>query len=122
MNKQLINFHLCLILVLGISYLTHNFLYNSTHLLLLYTLNFSIAVFVYLLIYLLRNLQKEYLGFYFLAGTFLKFIVFFLLVLPVFREDTIVSTTEFLSFFVPYILSLIIETKFLITLLNSEYK
>ena len=122
MNKQLINFHLFLILILGISYLIHNFLYSSIHLLLLYTLNFSIAVFVYWLVYLLRNLQKEYLGFYFLAGTFLKFIIFFLLVLPVFKEDNIVSKTEFLSFFIPYILSLIIETRFLINLLNPESK
>ena len=109
MNNQLINFHLCLIVVLGCSYLTHDFLYNSTHLLLLYVLNFSIAVFVYWLVYLLRNSQKEYLGFYFLAGTFIKFISFFLFVLPIFKYDNFVSTSEFLSFFVPYTISLIVE-------------
>lgn len=122
MNNQLINFHLCLIVVLGCSYLTHDFLYNSTHLLLLYVLNFSIAVFVYWLVYLLRNSQKEYLGFYFLAGTFIKFISFFLFVLPIFKYDNFVSTSEFLSFFVPYTISLIVETIFLIKLINAEYK
>ena len=122
MNKQLINFHLCLTIILSVSYLTHDFLYNSIHLFQLYTLNFSIAVFVYWLVYLLRNSQKEYLGFYFLAGTFIKFIVFFLLVFPNFKDDNVVSTTEFLSFFVPYAISLIVETIFLIRLINSVNK
>ena len=108
--------------ILSVSYLTHDFLYNSIHLFQLYTLNFSIAVFVYWLVYLLRNSQKEYLGFYFLAGTFIKFIVFFLLVFPNFKDDNVVSTTEFLSFFVPYAISLIVETIFLIRLINSENK
>ena len=122
MNKQLINFHLCLTIILSASYLIHGFLYNSIYLFQFYTLNFSIAVFVYWLVYLLRNSQKEYLGFYFLAGTFIKFIVFFLLVFPNFKDDNVVSTTEFLSFFVPYAISLIVETIFLIRLINSENK
>tara|TARA_B110000014_G_C19956769_1_gene495136 strand:- start:397 stop:774 length:378 start_codon:yes stop_codon:yes gene_type:complete len=119
MNKQLIKFHLYLFVVLGVSYFIHNYIVSFNQLFLLYALNLVIAIFVYWLVFLLRNKQKEYLGFYFLAGTLIKFIVFFVIVLPIFKEDNIVSKTEFLSFFTPYLLSLLVETKYLISLLNS---
>lgn len=120
MNKQLIRFHISLLFVLTISYFVHDYIVSSHHLLLLYAVNFSIAVFVYWIVFLLRNSQKESLGFYFLIGTFLKFFIFFVFILPIFKEDNIVSKVEFFSFFTPYIISLFIETKSLITLLNKE--
>jgi len=127
MNKQLIHFHLSLVFVLGISYFIHSYILfqqnlNYSYLLFLYTLNLSIAILVYWMVFLLRKTQKEYLGFYFLAGTFVKFIVFFIIVLPIFKEDNIVSKTEFLYFFIPYLLSLVVETKSLITLLKTSSK
>ena len=122
MNKQLISFHLYLFIVLGGSYFIHDYIVSFDHLILLYTLNLSVACFVYWLIFLLRDKQKEYLGFYFLAGTIIKFIVFFKIVLPIFKENDIVSKTEFLSFFIPYLLSLFVETKSLISLLNTPNK
>jgi len=122
MNKQLVSFHLYLFIVLGGSYFIHDFIICSNHLILLYTLNLSVACFVYWLVFLLRDKQKEYLGFYFLAGTLIKFIIFFTIVLPIFKENDVVSKTEFLSFFIPYLLSLIIETKSLISLLNTPSK
>ena len=122
MYKQLINFHLYLFVVLGVSYFIHDYIVSFDHLILLYALNLSIAVFVYWLVFLLRNKHKEYLGFYFLAGTLIKFIVFFIIVLPIFKENNIVSKTEFLSFFIPYLLSLFVETKSLISLLNTPKK
>lgn len=120
MNKQLIRFHISLLFVLTISYFVHDYIVSSHHLLLLYAVNFSIAVFVYWIVFLLRNSQKESLGFYFLIGTFLKFFIFFVFILPIFKEDNIVSKVEFFSFFTPYIISLFIETKSLITLLNKK--
>ena len=122
MNKQLISFHFYLFIVLGVSYFIHDYIVSLDHLMLLYALNLSVACFVYWLVFLLRNKQKEYLGFYFLAGTLIKFIVFFKIVLPIFKENNIVSKTEFLSFFIPYLLSLFVETKSLISLLNTTKK
>ena len=122
MNKQLISFHFYLFIVLGVSYFIHDYLVSFDHLILLYALNLSVACFVYWLVFLLRDKQKEYLGFYFLAGTLIKFIVFFKIVLPIFKENNIVSKTEFLSFFIPYLLSLFVETKSLISLLNTPKK
>ena len=120
MNKQLFNFHLLLFFVLGISFFFHKYsIDNTDHLPFLYAINASIAIFVYWIVFLLRN-NKGYLGYYFLLGTFIKFFIFFIFVLPIFKEDNIVSRTEFFTFFIPYFLSLMVETKSLISLLNSE--
>jgi len=120
MNKSLIRFHISMIVTLFGSYVLHVFLFDSQHLTLMYFVNFLIATVVYWLVYLLRNTQKEYLGFYFLAGTFLKIVVFLLVILPLIKEDDVVSKVEFLSFFVPYILSLIIEVVFLIDIIKTK--
>ena len=121
MNKQLLNFHLLLFFILGISFFTHKYnIDNTDHLLFLYAINASIAIFVYWTVFLLRNNSKSYLGYYFLLGTFIKFFIFFIFVLPIFKDDNVVSKTEFFTFFIPYFLSLMVETKSLISLLNSE--
>ena len=121
MNKQLLNFHLLLFFILGISFFTHQHsIVNTDHLTFLYVINALVAIFVYWTVFLLRNNSKGYLGYYFLLGTFIKFLIFFIFVLPIFKEDNIVSRTEFFTFFIPYFLSLMVETKSLISLLNSE--
>ena len=121
MNKQLLNFHLLLFFILGISFFFHKYsIDNTDHLPFLYAINASIAIFVYWIVFLLRNNNKGYLGYYFLLGTFIKFFIFFIFVLPIFKDDNIVSRTEFFTFFIPYFLSLMVETKSLISLLNNE--
>ena len=121
MNKQLLNFHFLLFFILGISFFFHKCsIDNTDHLTFLYAINASIAILVYWIVFLLRNNNKGYLGYYFLLGTFIKFFIFFIFVLPIFKEDNIVSRTEFFTFFIPYFLSLMVETKSLISLLNSE--
>jgi hypothetical protein len=120
MNKQLLNFHFLLFFILVISFFFHKYsIDNTDHLPFLYAINASIAIFVYWIVFLLRN-NKGYLGYYFLLGTFIKFFIFFIFVLPIFKDDNIVSRTEFFTFFIPYFLSLMVETKSLISLLNSE--
>ena len=121
MNKQLLNFHILLFFILGISFFFHKCsIDNTDHLTFLYAINASIAILVYWIVFLLRNNNKGYLGYYFLLGTFIKFFIFFIFVLPIFKEDNIISRTEFFTFFIPYFLSLLVETKSLISLLNSE--
>ena len=121
MNKQLLNFHFLLFFILGISFFFHKYsIDNTDHLPFLYAINASIAILVYWIFFLLRNNNKGYLGYYFLLGTFIKFFIFFIFVLPIFKDDNIVSRTEFFTFFIPYFLSLMVETKSLISLLNSE--
>lgn len=122
MNKELLNFHLSTFIFLGISFFIHSYIVNTEHLLFLYAINMIIAFFIYWAAYLFQHKQKEYLGFYFLAGTFLKFFVFFTIVLPIFKNDDVFSKIEFFSFFVPYLISLIIETKSLISLVKQTEK
>jgi len=120
MNKQLLNFHILLFFILGISFFFHKCsIDNTDHLTFLYAINASIAILVYWIVFLLRNNNKGYLGYYFLLGTFIKFFIFFIFVLPIFKDDNIVSRTEFFTFFIPYFLSLMVETKSLISLLNN---
>ena len=123
MNKQLLNFHLLLIFTLGFSFLAHNyFIENLKNLALLYIINAFVAVVVYWAAFLSRTGVKDYLGYYFLMGTFIKFLIFFIFFLPIFKEDGIISKTEFFSFFIPYVLALVVETISLISLLNGKDK
>ncbi len=121
MNKKLLSFHLLLFFVLSTSFFIHKQIIGiSGNLPFFYAINSSIAIFIYWTVFLLRNNSKAYLGYYFLLGTFIKFFIFFIFVLPIFKDDNVVSKTEFFTFFIPYFLSLMVETKSLISLLNSE--
>ena len=68
MNKQLLNFHILLFFILGISFFFHKCsIDNTDHLTFLYAINASIAILVYWIVFLLRNNNKGYLGYYFLG-------------------------------------------------------
>lgn len=121
MNKKLLSFHLLLFFVLSTSFFIHKQIIGiSGNLPFFYAINSSIAIFIYWIAFLFRNSNNGYLGYYFLLGTLIKFFVFFVFVLPIFKDDDIVSKTEFFTFFIPYFLSLLVETKSLISLLNIE--
>ena len=66
----------------------------------------------------LKNRHVEKLGFVFLSGSGLKFLLFFLLIYPVFNADGHLSSMEFASFFIPYGLITIMETAALVRQLN----
>ena len=123
MNKNLILFHFYIIALLSLSYVVHHNIIDYDYLFLFYTINLVLAVIIYWLFFFTRNKQEEYMGFYFLLGTILKFIVFFTIVFPIFKnDDGDVSKMEFFSFFTPYLLSLFVETTSLISLLHSAKK
>lgn len=75
-----------------------------------YSVNTAATFLILVAIYLLRKRMFSQIGFLFLAGSMLKFLLFFLLFNPTYREDGIVSRPEFIGFFIPYCLSLTIET------------
>ncbi len=119
MSKNLIYFNTTLFLTLFVVYWIHSLATNNNHLLVLYLLNASVAILVYFSAYIFRNKHRDYLAFYFLPGSVIKFLLFFLILLPFFKEDNTVTKEEFFTFFVPYIVTLIIETTSLISLLNK---
>lgn len=75
-----------------------------------YIVNFLLAVIIYFTLYKLKKKYLEQLGFIFMFGSMLKFLVFFLFFYPVYKTDGKIQPIEFSSFFVPYAISLIFET------------
>ncbi|MCG2460939.1 DUF6168 family protein [Flavobacteriaceae bacterium F89] len=77
-----------------------------------YGLNFLLATAIFPPLYFYRHRLKQQIGFVHLAGSFLKFLVFFIVFYPVYKADGHMDTLEFAAFFVPYTISLVIETVF----------
>jgi hypothetical protein len=118
-----------LILVLSISFGVHAFIRSKSELnplgdLLVwsYVINLVLAFGIVVIIHSLRHKMKTQLGFLFIAGSFLKFLFFFIFFYPSFRQDEVMSQSEFSSFFVPYFLALLIETYFTAVLLKNLEK
>lgn len=85
-----------------------------------YLINYLLAVTIFGILFKLKNKFEHLLGFIFMGGSFVKFAVYFLFFYPVFKQDGIVSSAEALAFLSPYLLCLIIETYFLVKLLNKK--
>lgn len=84
-----------------------------------YTMNYLMALGIYIALLQLAAQKSPYLGFVFLFGSVLKFVVYFLIFDPLFKQDGSLSTYEFFLFFVPYMTSLIGETIALSNLLKG---
>ena len=84
-----------------------------------YIINVALAIVIFGFIYKFQEKLSNQIGFMFLAGSLIKFAVFFIVFYPVFKSDGDISSLEFASFFIPYILCLIIETFSLVKWLNK---
>ncbi|MBC3758463.1 hypothetical protein H7U19_08615 [Hyunsoonleella sp. SJ7] len=89
------------------------------HIVLSYVINLILVLKVFGILYLLRYKYKGQLGFLFLAGSIIKFAVFFIVFHPRFKADGVITKLEFASFFVPYLVGLILETVSLSKWLNK---
>lgn len=116
MIKKIIFFHLTLISLLLISFLVHQIFVISANMLFFYVVNAVAASLVYCCALIFYSKQKEYLIFYFLFGTILKFLIFFIIVLPQLKSNDIITKSEFMMFFIPYLISLFAETLWLVLL------
>lgn len=84
-----------------------------------YFLNVLMAAAIFSFLYFFRIKWRDQIGFLFLAGSMLKFLVFFLVFYPIYSNDGRMETLEFSSFFVPYLLCLLLETFFTAKMLNN---
>ena len=84
-----------------------------------YIVNFVLAIIIYLVMILLKEKYKSQLGFIFMFGSLLKFIVFFIVFYPFYKADNAITKMEFSAFFIPYAVCLIIETTSLSKWLNK---
>jgi hypothetical protein len=85
-----------------------------------YYANIILAIFIYSSLTFLQKKYNDQLGFLFMAGSFLKFGVFFVFFSSEFKADNEITRLEFLSFFVPYIVCLLVETLGIIKVLNPS--
>ena len=118
MTKFIVWFHLLLLLILMPTYFVHQHYYITENLTSLYLFNALIAIVVVCSAFLFRKKHKEYIAFYFFGGTIIKLLLFFVLIFPLYKQDNNISRIEFLSFFVPYLLTLLVETISLARLLS----
>lgn len=84
-----------------------------------YLINLVLVIIIFGSLYLLKDKQKNQLGFLFIGGSALKFAVFFIVFYPGYKADGHISKLEFAAFFVPYALGLIVETISLVKWLNK---
>ena len=89
-------------------------------LILSYTVNFLLAGIILLIIQRTLNKKSSQAGFIFMAGSGLKFLFFFLIFYPAYSADGNMQTIEFITFFVPYAVCLILEVIYLSKQLNNQ--
>ncbi|WP_276389088.1 hypothetical protein [Eudoraea chungangensis] len=82
--------------------------------------NLLMAFIIYLSMLLLAKNYGKYLGFIFLFGSIFKFAVFFAIIQPVLLQDGTVGRARFFVFFIPYLVSLFVETYALVKLLREQ--
>jgi hypothetical protein len=126
MINPIINFSLKLAGVLGVVFAIHigvlyylNLPLFENLIIASYLTNFILATLIYAMLYLLQNKYLDMLGFIFMGGSFLKFGIYFIFFHPQFKQDDIILKLEATSFLIPYLSSLIVETYFLVKLLNK---
>ena len=85
-----------------------------------YLLNVFLAIVIFSFLFLFRVKWKDQIGFLFLGGSMLKFVFFFIFFYPVYKGDGQMETMEFISFFIPYLVCLLLETLFTAKMLNSR--
>ena len=115
--KEIKQFAVTLFLVLVLVFGLHLvFLYATgrplfDHLIIpAYLANYLMAFLIYYTLFRLKEKYLEQLGFIFMFGSMIKFIVFFIFFYPVYKSDGNIDAIEFSTFFIPYAISLIFET------------
>lgn len=84
-----------------------------------YLVNWGLAFAIVWLLFAYRKKLRQQIGFLFIGGSLLKFAVFFAVFYPVFHADGTIERSEFASFFVPYMLALVLETLFTAKILQA---
>lgn len=121
MTKQIIGFYVLLISILAPSFFLHQKLYNTFLLTESYLYNALIACVVVTLVLIFQKRHKDYIAFYFFLGTTIKFLVFFLVIYPEYKKGgDQLDKVLLIAFFLPYFLTLVIETATLIYLVNTS--
>ena len=125
--KPILQFSVLLLIVLSMAFGIHlailsyfNYPLFENMIIASYSANYLLAFIIFIALYLLRKKYLDLLGFIFMGGSFLKFGVFFIFFFPVFKQNGEINTLESVSFLLPYITCLILETFYVSRLLNNK--
>ncbi|NNC49636.1 MAG: hypothetical protein HKO01_03775 [Flaviramulus sp.] len=126
MSNPFLSFTLKAIVVLTLVFCIHlailntlNFPLLDNRIVLSYVVNLFLIIVIFGALYLLKTKFKSQLGFLFLAGSLLKFAVFFIVFHPFYKLDNTITKLEFAAFFVPYAIGLVLESVSLSKWLNK---
>ncbi|MDA8592273.1 DUF6168 family protein [Flavobacteriaceae bacterium] len=84
-----------------------------------YVINAMLAIGIFWGLIALKEKYNNQIGFLFLASSFIKFFVFFLVFYGPYKADDQITFSEFVSFFIPYTICLVLETFYLSKKLNQ---
>ncbi len=125
-SNVIVKFLMILVLLLSLAFVVHAFLLKNAGLpqygnkiILSYLINGFLAGGIFVSLYKFRNRLRNYIGFLFMAGSFLKFIFFFILFYPSYMLDGDTTRVEFAAFFVPYSICLLLETTYTAKMLQE---
>lgn len=126
MKNSFTAFSVKLISILTLAFGSHIFILNIFELPMFndmiiesYIINVVLAILIFGFLYKFRARFANQIGFLFLGGSLLKFVIFFLVFYPHYTQDGDISKLEFSAFFAPYALCLILETYSLVKWLNK---
>lgn len=126
MNPALSKFSSKLILTLALAFGIHILILNvlalplfDNKIVLAYIINGVLAILIYGFLLKMKEKHPNQIGFLFIAGSLLKFALFFIVFYGAYKADGSMSKLEFAAFFVPYLLCLILETFSLAKWLNK---
>ncbi len=127
MKRKSLLFLLILGALLSISFGLHLLVLHFTNndlfgnqIFLSYLVNYVLAAIVLIVVEKTLSKNSAQAGFVFMAGSGLKFLVFFLVFYPIYKADNKMQAIEFTAFFVPYAISLITEVIYLSKQLNNQ--
>ena len=84
-----------------------------------YVINAVLAIGIFWGLTALKEKYNNQIGFLFLASSFVKFFVFFVVFYGPYKADNQIIFSEFVSFFIPYTICLVLETFYLSKQLNQ---
>ena len=126
MNEITRRFSLILLITLGATFVLHTLLNYfidqplfQNMIVESYCCNAIIAILIFWIQVSLKEKYKNHIGFIFLFGSGMKFLMFFVIFYAPFKLDGEIIIYEFISFFIPYTICLILETYQLSKQLNK---
>lgn len=125
MSKYFWGFVLTAIILLFLSLYIHSgfiTVQDKSAMIQSYSINLILGIIVFVVIEIYKKTQTNILGFIFLAGSLLKFLIYFVYIYPLLIETGELTKPKFFVFFIPYSICLVVEIIFLVRLLNKESK